>query len=290
MQSLGAIMSFRRVAGFAFWFLLTCVAFGQQKTEPQISKGPPQKPTATKIVRSYPAEYMPGFKRVWNRTDSGPREVITEIIETPGMDGRFETTMKTTTETVGIGSPFLKVTREVFGNGANGALTLIEKTIAEQETFPDGASRTITNAWGPDGNGHLNLWYRQVEQVKLVAPDVQQTETIIYLPDINQPLRETERIHETERQIGSNLVQTDIRREFWNTNGEWQTTETREQEVRTISPAEVLEEETVRTVEGDGKLTLKERTITRRSSSVSSDQVVTEMYSSFVTGWVRDPS
>jgi hypothetical protein len=177
-----------------------------------------------------------------------------------------------------------------LANGPNGPLTLIETTTAEQERLPDGTSRTITNAWDPDVNGHLGLASREVQEVKLVAPDVQQTEATIYLPGINEPLRETERVHETERQISPTLVQTDSLHEFRDPNGRWQITETRNQEVRTISPTEVVEEETVRSQDSDQKLTLKERTITRRSSSVGSDQVVTEIYSSFIPGLVQDPS
>jgi hypothetical protein len=280
-------MSLTRVAGFAVWFSLAYVAFGQQETRSQISQGPPQKPAETATVRSYLAGQRANIKVVSTRTESGGRELITESSEATGPDGRFETVTKTTTETVGAGSDSVNVTRDVLGNGPNGPLTLIERSIAEQEKLPDGTSRTITNAWTPEANGDLRLRSRQVQEVKLVAPDVLQTDAIIYVPGLNEPLRESERFQQTERQAAPDLIQIDGRREFRRPNGVWQTTETRNQEVRRISPAEVVEEETIRNLNGD-QLTLQERAITRRSIVNGSQQVVTEIYSSFIPGVARD--
>jgi hypothetical protein len=281
------IMSFRPIAGFALSFVLTSVAFGQQKSESQPSKGPPQTPAESTTLRSFPGGTMPGSKLVRTRNESGGREVVTEVVEVPGTDGRFEAASKTTTETVGTGSDSVKVKRNVFGNGAQGALTLIETSDADQQKFPDGTSRTITNTWVPDLSGRLGLSSRRVQEMKPVSPDVQQTVTTLYVPGINQALSETERVQETRRRVGANLVQTDSHRDVRDANGQWQTTETRNQEVRTVGPAEVVEEETVRTLDGDAKLTLSERTVTRRSRGNGSEQVVTDVFSANIPGLAR---
>jgi len=50
-------------------------------------------------------------------------------------------------------------------------------------------------------NGRLGLSQRTVSDEKNIAKGVKQTDTSIYQPGLNEPLRETERLHEVERQI-----------------------------------------------------------------------------------------
>jgi len=283
-------MNFACIARFALWIALTSAAFGQQKSAPNTTQGQPQRPAQDTVGRSYPGSYTPGSRVVRTRTEAGDRELIAETVEVPGPDGRFQTSTKTITETVGVGSNSVKIKREVYGNGAAyRALSLIETSVADKEKFPDGTSRTTTNAWAPDLSGRLNLSYRQIEETKPLGPDVQQTETTLYAPSINEPLRESERVLKTERRVSPYLVHTDTQRKDRDANGQWQTTETRDQDVRTVGPGEVVEEETVRNLDGDKKLTVSEKTITHWSTNNGSDQVVTEVYSPYRPGFVPEP-
>ena len=283
----GTVMT-RSMAGLAFCFALASVAFGEQTSEFQTSKGTTQASAESTTVQSYTAGNVAGFKVIQTRTESDGREVVTETLQVPGPDGRFETNSKTITETVGIGSDSVKVKRDAFVNNAQGRLTLIDTTDTDQQKFPNGTSRTIKTTSVLDANGHPGL-YRQVQEIKTTAPDVQQTETTFLLPGINEPLHEAERVQQTVRRLGTNLVQTDSHHDVHDANGRWQTTETRSQEVRTIGPAEVVEEETVRRLDGNGRLTLSERVITHRSRSNGSDQVVIQVYSSEILGLALGP-
>jgi hypothetical protein len=274
------IMRFRYNAGFAFWFALTSAA---------LSQGLPHIQEENTAVRSYPAGTMAGSKVVTTRTKSGGREVVTEVVQVPGMNGGFETAAKTITETAGIGSDSVKVKRDVLGNGPLGPFSLIQTSDTDQQSFPDGTSRTVTNTWVPDLGGRINLLSRQVQETKSVAPNVQQSETILYVPGMNEALTDTERVLKEERRLSPNLVRTVSRHDVRDGNGQWQTTETRNREVRTVGNVEVLEEETVRLLDGDGNLTLSERTITHRSRSDDSDQLVTEVYTPYIQGMAREP-
>src|SRR5262245_25044536 len=277
--------SINRIAGFAFWFALTSAAFAQQKSESQTSKGP-QIPAETTSVQTSPGATAAGSRLVRTRTESGGREVVTETVELPGTDGRFQASTKTTTETIGTGSNSVKIKRNVFGNGAQGPLSLIETSESDQQKLSDGTSRTVTNTWVPDLGGRLGLSSQRVQEIKSVSPDVQQTLTTVYVPGTGQALSESERVQETQRRAGSNLVQTDTQRNVRDANGKWQTTEARNKEVRT-GPADVVEEESVRNLDADGKLTLSERTVTRRSGAKGSEQVVTDVYSNNIAGQAR---
>ena len=281
------IMRISCIAGFAFWFVLTSPAFAQQKSESQTGQGPPQTPAESTTVRSSPGGTVAGSKVVRTRTESGGREVVTEVVELPGTDGRLQAATKTTTETTGMGSDSVKVKRNVFANGPQGPLSLIETSEADRQKFPDGTSRTITNTWVPDLSGRLGLSSRRVQEIKPVGTDAQQTLTTVFVPGTAQALNESERVQETQRRVGSNLVQTDTQRDVRDANGKWQTTEARNKEVRTVGPAEVVEEETVRSLDGDGRLTLSDKKVTRRSGTNGSEQVVSDVYSSNIAGLVR---
>jgi len=283
------VITSMRMAAFACWFVITSAAFAQQKDESQTGNGPPQKPLESTTVYSYPAGGIAGSKVVQTRTESDGREVVTEIIESPGTDGRFQPNTETTTETTGMGSSSVKVKRNVLVNRTQGTRSLIETSEAEQEKLPDGSSRTVTNAWTPDLSGRLRLLSQRVQEVKTVSADVQETATTVYVPSVNQPLNESERVHETQGRVESNVVRTDSHRDFRDANGKWQTTETRNKEVRTVNPAEAVEEETVWTLDGEGKLRLSEKTVTRRSGTNGSEQVATDVYSSTTVGVARSP-
>src|SRR5262249_26842590 len=117
-----------------------------------------------------------------------------------------------------------------------------------------------------------------------LGPDVLQTETTLYVPSINEPLRESERVLKTERRVRPDLVQTGSQRNIRDANGQWQTTETRNQAVRTVGRGAVVEEKTIRNLDGSGKLAVSEKRITHRSTNNGSDQVVTEVYSPYTLG------
>jgi hypothetical protein len=102
-------------------------------------------------------------------------------------------------------------------------------------------------------------------------------------------LRESERVLKTERRVRPDLVQIESQRNIRAENGEWQTTGTRNQEVRTVGRGEVVEEETIRSLDGTGKLAVSEKMITHRSTNNGSDQVVIEVYSSYTPGLAPEP-
>lgn len=100
---------------------------------------------------------------------------------------------------------------------------------------------------------------------------------------------ETERIRQTEQRLAPNIVQIDSQHDVIDVNRRWQTTEARTQQIRTIRPGEVLREETFRSLNGDGKLTLLERTVTLESTSNGASQAVSETYSTYVPGVAIGP-
>jgi hypothetical protein len=119
---------------------------------------------------------------------------------------------------------------------------------------------------------------------------LKQTDIAIYRSGANEPLRESERVQQTERRVSPDLVQNESTRSVRDANGRWQTTETRNKESRTLSPAERVDEETVRRVDVNGTLALSERTLTRQSTGSGREETVIETYSQNAPGTNRSSS
>jgi len=271
------VRAIQRLLAVAFSLGFISAAFAQQ-TDATV-KVAQQTSASSVALLSYAAGHAAPWRRVQTRTESGGREVVTETIEEPGTDGRSKTLVATTTETVREGPGTVRTRRDVFGTDSDGRPKLIETTQADQETLPDGTSRTVENTWTADINGRLELRRRQLQETKPAGSNVKQTDVTIYRPGTNDPLRETERVQQVERQVSSDLLQNESTRSVLDFNGRWQVVEMRNLEVRTPATTERLEEETVHRLGTDGGLSLDERTVTRRSAANGQNEVVIETYS-----------
>ena len=257
---------------------------GQQRGD---SPGPgPNAPAERVVVRTYHVGGILPSRIVETRSDSGAREVVTETIEMPDPDGNLRPAEETTTETIRTGPNAGQTQRDVFGFSAPGRRMLLETTRSEQETLPDGTIRTVQNTLAPDVNGRLGLTSRQLELTQSISFDVKQTDTAVFRPGINEALRESERIRQTERQVTPDLLRSDSTLFVRDANGRFQPTETRSQEVRTTGLSEYVEEETIRRLDVNGKLTLSERNVTRRSEANGQGQTVVETFSRNLSGLV----
>src|SRR5688572_12971673 len=73
----------------------------ETKSQPQTQtrKGPPESFTSSAIERSYAGGGGVPSRRTQTRTESNGREVVTEVTETVGVDGRMKVSLETTSET-----------------------------------------------------------------------------------------------------------------------------------------------------------------------------------------------
>jgi hypothetical protein len=275
------MMSIKHLARVGFWIVIaSVVAVGQQRDN---SAGPGSKaPAEGAVTRTNQDGSGTPSRRVETRRESGGREVRTETVETPDSEGRLKPAGETVTETSRRTPNVTRTKRDVF-DIAPGQRTLLETVESEQEVRPDGSSRTVESTWTPDSGGRLGLTSRQVEETKSSA-DTKQTDTAIFQPGVGAALQESERIQKMERQVRPDLLRTSITRSVRDANGRFQRTEETVQEVRTIGPSQYLEEETVQRLDSDGKLTLSERNVIRRSVANGQDQTVKETFSRNLSG------
>jgi len=249
----------------------------------------PQQPTSRVIERTYPAGGVAPWRRVLTRSVSGVSEVVSEAVETPGMDGRLGPYQATVTETTRPAIDTTRTTQDLFAFGAQRQRRLLERT--ESTEVVSGVETSATqDTLAPDLNGRLALRSRQVELTRMVGTNARDRESTLLLPTINEALRESERTQYTERPISPSVIRQDSSRLVRDVNGRWQFTETRSRDVRDSGPSEQAEEETIQRPDVSGKLTVSERSLTRRVTADGREDVVIETYRRNFEGLVRTDS
>ena len=73
----------------------------------------PKAPTESLVVRTYPLGAVLPSRSVETRSDSSGREVVTETIEFPDLDGRVRPTMEAITETIRTAPNAVQIKRDV---------------------------------------------------------------------------------------------------------------------------------------------------------------------------------
>jgi hypothetical protein len=259
---------------------MTSLAMGQQTGASKPPAQPQRPSSSSSVVRS--SSTGVGINSMSRQTDtrttSPGREVSTQTIEVQGNDGRFRTAREATTETVGIGTKSVQSTETVYGTTADGRRILVSTTQANQEQLPDGTTRTVEDIRDADLNGGVRLSQRQVVNEKVIGRNVKQTDTSIYRPGLNVALREDVRLRETERQVSPDVVQTESTRAIWTANGQFQTVETKNREVRKTGTTGSTEEEVVNRVDDNGVMHPFERSVSRQSTANGKEEVVAERY------------
>jgi hypothetical protein len=227
------------------------------------------------------------FRQSRTRTQSGNTEVLTETTETRGTDGRLRPSSQTVTETTTLSPNTTQTKQATYSVEAQGQRRLVESKQIDTEKLAGGATRSVESTFVPDANGRLSLSSRQVQESRPAGANATQTDTTIFAPDVNSGMRESVRVQGIERKVSSALTQSETTRSVRDGNGRWQTDESRTSEIRTNSPTERIEEESVRRADANGALGLFERRVTRATSTNSQEEQVTETFSQNIAGGMR---
>ena len=279
-------MTARGIAGVTLSMMLAASGAFAQQPGNRTPSGP-QAPAERGIIRTYALGGVLASREIEKRTESAGREVITSTIETPNVDGIWRTTSETVTETSRTSPNSEQTIHHLYGFGTPGPRYLVETVRSEHETLAGGRTRTVQNTFAPDLNGRVSLTMRQVHEVMPLSNNGRQTDTVVFRPGINEALRESERIQETEQQVTPDFFRTESTRYLRDINGRLQATDKRQLEVRRVAASQFVEEETVFALDINGKLTVAERTMTRRAEGNAQARIESETYSSNVPGLTR---
>jgi hypothetical protein len=282
-------MTIERIACFWFCLVITpAVAAAQRGSEAPDQV--PQGPARTVIDRTYAVGGAGPRRIVQTRSETGGREVVIETFEKPDLDSRLAPVQEVIVETIRSAPDTAQTRRDVFEFLADHRRRLVETTLTQQDTLPNGDLSAVHNTWAPDLDGRLRLTSRQIEQTRAAAADVRQSSTTLLEPSVNETLRETERSEYTERRIRPGVVQYESAHLVREVNGRWQPTEMRRREARERGPSDRMEEETIERLDLNGKLIVDERNVTRRSDANGQEHVVIETYAPYADGFLRHDS
>src|SRR5688572_32612148 len=126
-------MTSKHFASVCFCLVFTSEAAAQSKSE-TTAQG--QKAPATTVVeRTYlGGDFMP-WRRVQTRSESGGREVVSETLEEPGIEGNLAPTQEMVTATNPAAPNTTQTRRDVFGRALDGPRRLLETTESLRETL-----------------------------------------------------------------------------------------------------------------------------------------------------------
>lgn len=203
-----------------------------------------------------------------------------QVIETsmrPDIDGRLVPSLEVVETTRRRAPAATQTIREVFDFDLEHRRRLVETVESLREILPEGDTAVHTT-WAPDVNGRHAVLSRQVERTRWSPSGGHQTETMLFVPHLNEALRETERSLYEERRAGAGVVEHESTYSVRDVNGRWQPVETRRGEAREIGGSERIDDETVQRLDVNGKLVDDERTVARSYSANAQDHAVIEIY------------
>jgi len=270
------LMMIRRIVGPIIFGLAVAVAAASAQ-QPDSGTTTPPAPAVTTTQTEYAEAGVTPWQRQHTRTTSAGRELTVEIELAPGVEGRLEPARETRTETVATSPDTASVRVERTGVGLQHQHLLLEVIQSEQAHVPDNGKQTVTQTLSADVNGRLGLLSQSIEEQQSSA-DSSASTVSVFVPDINQGLREAIRNAQTARKIGpADEVQqrTDAIRDI---NGRWQPVETRSVEAHGTAASGRVEEETISRRDLNDTLGISEKTITTRSGSNGREEVLIERY------------
>jgi hypothetical protein len=279
-------MTTARIAAVGLSLVVTSVvSSAQQRGAVADSAGPPERPASTVVERAYTPNTFSRSRQVQTRRSSDGREDVTNVVEMPGLDGRLAPVQEVRTETVRTGGSATRTTQQVVEFVGPGQRVVVGTTESEEQTSAN-ATQTVesTRLW--DINGRLGPKIQQVESTRSATPDSARFQTTVLQLGTNGALEATERTEHSERRVGANGVRTETTQLVRDPNGRWEPSETRTRDARGVGASEQVDEETVERRDLNGKLTVTERSITRRSVSNGRNDELVETYAQEIDGYV----
>ena len=250
-----------------------CLSLGL--SVPTMAQQPSAEPKILEINSS--GAGVMSWRRVETQTTSGDTTVVTTAVQTPGIEGRWQTRQETTTETIANASGTTHVTQHVYTIGTQGERVLHERTESNQARLRDNTVQSVSQTWTADVNGRLGLLANSIEERRADA-GVSESSTRVFVAGVDGRLTESARTTHNEKQVSPSVVRHDSTVMYRDLNGAWQPVETRQSDERNTDSAGHLEEETVSRPDINGVMGISERNVTRRSVANGREDVLIERY------------
>src|SRR2546425_8611874 len=223
-------------------------------------------------------------------TQGNGRTMDKQAVERIGPDGRYVPYLDTEKESVKVDATTVRTVERTFGRDPDGRKALIQVTEEERRSLPGGEVKVVRTTSNPDVNGGLQIVQREIRDTKQTTSAVQETRTTILIPNLNGGLAAAMQIQERETQSNDHTIQFRKSTLLPDGNGNWQLGEAREGVVKDDGKERTKEERVLRPG-SDGRLSVVERTVSKKSETAAGEKRDTvETYSTDVPGSAGDGS
>lgn len=224
-----------------------------------------------------------------SHTEANGRVIDKTSVETLGPDGRYIPYSDTEKESVRVNDTTVRNIERTFGRDADGHRVLIQEKQEESRSLPDGEQKVVRTTSNPDANGALQVIQRELVDSKQISPGVRDTKTTVFSADGNGGLAPTVQVEEREKQSAPGTVEFKKSTLLSDGTGHWNLSEVREGATKEESGQGRTKEERVLRPDGEGKLAVVERTVSKQSEAGPGEKRETvETYSVNVPGSAGD--
>lgn len=224
-------------------------------------------------------------------TESNGHVIDKTITETRGPDGHYIPYSQTEKETVRVNDSTVRTVERNYGTGPDGEWTLTQQRQEETHTLVGGEEKTERTTSSPDGSGKLQVVQRELVDSKQLGPGVTSTKSTVYSADGSGGLGATVQTDLTEKKTSAGKTEFKKTTMISDGVGNWQVSEIREGSTQPQAGGGQTKEESVRRPDGNGALSVAERTVTREATGSGGEKhATTETYSSYVPGLTGDGS
>ncbi len=120
-----------------------------------------------------------------SHTKSGNRALDTQSSKQRLADGRYETYLENTTETVQVNPSTVRTITRTFTGNSGGGKKLVQVTEEERQSLPDGNSKSVRTISRTDQNGNLQQVQREIGETRKIGADAEDIKTTVFQPSIN---------------------------------------------------------------------------------------------------------
>ncbi|MGH9581072.1 MAG: hypothetical protein ACRD2R_08765 [Terriglobales bacterium] len=260
-------------AGLVLSLLPGLLAWGQTETE----QSEPSK--SVRQQRDSSGATLPSRVTETRRQD-GNRKTKVQVIESPGLDGRYQPLLEREEQTIQVDAQTTRVVVKEYGRNSDGSRSLLRQSEEDTRALPGGGERSTRTISRPDVNGGMQAVERAVAESAPTGPDTRETRTTVLLPDVNGKFAAAERVHAVERRKEGGAAEVTTSHARPDANGTWGTYEVRKQTKAEGGDGAQVEEERVYRRDLNDAESLRERTVKRKwKDAAGREQQVEENYS-----------
>jgi len=229
------------------------------------------------------------LRTVESHTNNGDRISDTHSVQQRLADGRYQTSVETSKETIRVNSSTVRTITRTFGPDGSGGKRLLEITEDETQSLPDGGSRLVRTTSRTDQNGNLKQVQREVGETRKVSADTEETTTTVLRPSVNGGMAPAAQIEGHRKRDGNN-TEYDQTTRILDGSGNWQISQMRQGTIQEDANNRTTEERLF-LPDNKGNLSETSRNVSKESDNGSGEkQNINESYAIDLPGSTRDGS